>query len=637
MKNLLILIPIIALSLAAAHGETPADVVLAQGGNLASENLEQRLAARDAIQAAGARASRPGAEAERSAFAKEAIKFLADSNPQATRVWLVRMLGLFGGEESVPALAKLLAAADPELRDAARRALQAIASPKAGEALRAALTSAQDPIVVRGLLDALAFRRDASDVDLIAKRLHGAEPAVASAAALALGKIGDPKAVAALVAAGDRATAGLRHDIANAILNAEAADAAALMPLVASEDPTLRATALARLAKVSPSSALPKLSEAMRAENPTVVAATLRVAADSRDTMLVKTVIEALPRLRPGLQAIAATVLAESGVKEASGAVAQLLRSPVQATRLDAIAALGKIGGADAVPPLLDRLANAPEDEERAAERAISVISDASVDEHLIKAAKGGSGPSAAAAIRALAARNPNGAAAIIIDLAKSQDTAVQMAALDGLKQAGGSHEFTPILEMVIATQDAGVRSKAISAAGAIASRASDREGVVAALRRIMGTAPPELRAAIVPLLAAAPCPSALQTAVAAFADADGDVRDAAMRALSGWPDFSAADSLLKIARGTPVESKHYVLAMRGIAKLLGLNSAPVGQRIKVAREAIAAAKRPDEKKIIIAALPGLKANEAQSLLKELSSDPAVGAEASAALQKFKK
>lgn len=196
---------------------------------------------------------------------------------------------------------------------------------------------------------------------------------------------------------------------------------------------------------------------------------------------------------------------------------------------------------------------------------------------------------------------------------------------------------MAPILDIVISARDAGVSSKAISAAGAIVSRASDRDGTVAALRRIMGTAPPELRPAIVPLLAATPCSASLETAVAAFSDADGDVRDAAMRTLSGWPDFSAAEPLLKIARETPVESKHHVLAMRGIAKLLGLNSAPVGQRIKVAREAIATAKRPDEKKIIIAALPGLKANEAQSLLKELSSDPAVGAEASAALQKFKK
>lgn len=628
---------ILAATLAAAQAETPAEIVAASAKNLASANPDERLAARDAIQAAGATASRPGAEAERVTYAKACLGFLVPSSPLQARVWLTRMLGLFGGEESVSALAGMLGDSDVELRDAARRALQANPSPKASDALRTALRSTEDPLAIRGLMDALAMRRDGAAVDAIAKKLGDSNAAVASAAALSLGKIGTPRAVAALATARARASDALKRDIDNATLDAMAADAKGLASMVDGGDPKIRCGALARLMQVDPAVGKGKVTTAIKDKDADVAAAALRLAIDSRDVALRKSAIDAIPSLPPALQAVAASILGETKASEAASGLKQLVKSNDETVRLAAITALGKAGAADALDPLLERLANGSKDEQAAAERAFAVLCDPALDAKLLLATKKGSDLMTLAAIRATGARNPNGAATALADLAKASDPGVRDAALDGLKAVGSASELTPLLEIVAVSGDAKVRSKAQAAAGAIASRAPDRAAVLGAIRGAMSRAgSPANKAELVGMLATAPSQAALDDAVKAFGDPDQGVRDAAIRTLSAWQEFDAGQPLLKIAKDAPADAKHYVLAMRGIAKIIGIEGPSRKERVALAKDAIAVARRPDEKKLIIAALGGMKANEARKLLQELSNDPDVGAEARAALSKSK-
>lgn len=638
MRNIAALAIVLAATLATARAESPAETVAATAKDLASDQLAERLAARDAIQNAGSQASRPGAEAERAAYARACLGFLAPSNPQPARVWLTRMLGLFGGEESVPALAGLLGDSDAELRDAARRALQANPSPKASDALRAALGSAKDAVTIRGLLDGLAYRRDAGAVDAIAKRSTDPNPEIASAAILALGKIGDARAVAALVAAKGRAPEATKRAIDAAILDAPGADAKILGPMADGGDPTIRSGALARLMQADPAAAKVKVIAAIKDRDADVAAAAIRLGIDSQDAALRKSAIDAIPALAPGLQATAATIVGETGAKEAVPALKALVKSGDGAVRIAAITALGKAGAADATEPLLDRLANGDKEEQSAAERSLAVMRDPALDARLFQSAKAGSDPMALAAVRALASRNPAGTSAALGELARASDPSVRDAALDGLKAVGTATELKPLLEIVATSGDAKARARAQAAAGAIASRSPDPSAALEAIRAAMARAiSPANRAELVGMLAAAPSPAALDEAVRAFADPDQGVRDAAIRTLAAWPEFSAGQPLLEIAREAPSDAKHYVLAMRGIAKILGIDGPSGKQRIALAKDALAAAKRPDEKRLIIAALGSMKAGEAGKLLEELSGDPDVGAEAKAALAKRKK
>ncbi len=87
-------------------------------------------------------AGRPGAEAARSAVVADLIALLAEDASLATRRELVWMLSEIGGDESVGAIATLLA--DNTLRDDARMALQRIPGDRSLAALEAGLATAPE-------------------------------------------------------------------------------------------------------------------------------------------------------------------------------------------------------------------------------------------------------------------------------------------------------------------------------------------------------------------------------------------------------------------------------------------------------------------------------------------------------------
>ena len=91
----------------------------------------------------------------------------------------------------MPALAALLA--DEELASWARIALEAIPGPEADEALREAMGKVEGRLLI-GVINSIGVRRDAEAVDGLAERLKDADADVASAAAVALGQIGNAPA-----------------------------------------------------------------------------------------------------------------------------------------------------------------------------------------------------------------------------------------------------------------------------------------------------------------------------------------------------------------------------------------------------------------------------------------------------------
>ena len=88
------------------------------------------------------------------------------------------------------ALAPLLA--DPELASSARIALEAIPGPAADAALRKAIDSLKGELLV-GTINSIGVRRDAAAVDPLTGRLKDPDAEVASAAAVALGHIGNDR------------------------------------------------------------------------------------------------------------------------------------------------------------------------------------------------------------------------------------------------------------------------------------------------------------------------------------------------------------------------------------------------------------------------------------------------------------
>jgi HEAT repeat protein len=152
-----------------------------------------------------------GDEAARAQLELQLVDALADDPTYDAKQYVCRQLMLIGSAKSVPTLASLLS--DEKLSHMARYALERIPAPEAAQAMRDALSQLGGMLQV-GVLASLGARQDEAAVPLAAKLLADGDPAVAQAAACALGAIRSPDAAAAL-----------KSSEANKAASAEVADA----------------------------------------------------------------------------------------------------------------------------------------------------------------------------------------------------------------------------------------------------------------------------------------------------------------------------------------------------------------------------------------------------------------------------
>ncbi len=136
--------------------------------------------------------------------------------PRAGLLLACKHLSRVGGAGCVPALAALLARGG-EAASVARYALERITATEAGQALRAALAAAPAAEKI-GIINSRGARSEAESVPALAACLSGESPAIAAAAAAALGDIGGDAAAKALAAAREGASGDLGAAIADGLL-----------------------------------------------------------------------------------------------------------------------------------------------------------------------------------------------------------------------------------------------------------------------------------------------------------------------------------------------------------------------------------------------------------------------------------
>src|SRR5690348_14647285 len=117
------------------------------------------------------------------------------SGEPAKKAVACKQLAIHGTKKCVPEVAKLLG--DKELSSWARIALEAIPDAAADEALRTACETL-DGLLLVGTINSIGVRRDAEAVGVLTKRLKHKDAEVASAAAVALGHIGNDEATKTL-------------------------------------------------------------------------------------------------------------------------------------------------------------------------------------------------------------------------------------------------------------------------------------------------------------------------------------------------------------------------------------------------------------------------------------------------------
>jgi len=552
-------------------------------------------------------------------------------------------LGRIGSEACIPALEKMLP--DPKTSHMACYGLQANPSPKASAALQRGLTKAkgQAAVCISGVL---GHRRDAGAIPILAELTRTDDPQVAEAALAALGKISGPEAANLLGAARKSVPPALRPAATDAYLQCanRLADEGLKKPAVAIFKEVLaddlpvmfQRGALLALMRTAGDEALPYVLAAIRGNDSMMKAAAIANIPALEGEGVVDRLASELPNQAPEVQALLLAAIADRGGPAARKVVTEALGSNVPDARLAAIKALAVVGNASSVPPLVKAGGTGSDEEKEAAVVALRNIAGEGVDQALIAAMTEAAPPLRAELIGVLHGRSTAAAIPALLDQTACDDAEVQMAAFKALGHLAGPADLPKVVDRLVGLKGDAVRPAAERAVIEVAQKAPDAAGcaapVLAALEKADGAA---VQASLLRVLGGIGGAEALAAVCQAVDAGPPALRDAAIRTLAAWPDPSAVAALVGVVRKTD-DQTHRVVALRGAIRLLGdtAGTSPA-DAMKAYKDLMAAADRPEDKKLVLGGLAGVSHPDALQMAIACLDDEAVRAEAALATLKI--
>jgi len=619
---------------------------------MSADDIASRYNYQIMFQDMGSHAARPGAELERETLAKVMVKTLQEAGmPDTVRHWFVLQLERIGKGESVPALVKLMSAEDEHLADYARRALEKNPDSSATEALLEALAKAEDSSWKIGLIGALGRRGVESAVGAIAQALKDPDPQVGAAAVAALANIGGvnsgramigvlntPGSPIAIRAAG--ALVDIAQELARQGIYGDAAQIYKVLYQGATRmarDPktfnpyNIRVAAINGLAVCAPSELTSRIVDVIKDEDPRMRRVAVQAARLAPTKAPLQALCAVLSDLEPCYQAQVLGLIADRGDLSSIKYAQEALGSDDEAVRLAAIDVLTAIGNDEGAATLMEIAIDGQGATQKAARRALALMVGPRVEDLIAAQAASGETEARVVAIGLLSKRRMPGATETLLGYAADGNDEVRSASFKALVDVADLVDVGTLAELVVKTKSGSVRRSGVTALKAVFAKAQDKDGAAEVVAGQMGASDTDANAkmALLTCLDALGGNVALKIVVDAARSSNEALRDAGIRTLSNWPDFDAAENLLRIASKSTTSLTHYVLATRGALRLIGAsNSAPMDERATLCFYAFDHARRDTEKKQAIAAMGSLPGKKVADRLLELVKDESVKVEA---------
>jgi HEAT repeat protein len=591
------------------------------------------------LHAIATHAKRPGAEDERALVCDAITTALAQRKSDTIRWHLLEELKWIGGEESVDAVSKFLL--HEKLSD---YAVEVLVQAEAAEPMRDAVARAKgEPR--QHVIQGLGALRAAKGIPSIVKDLEAKDPNLQRVAAYALANSGEPTAVEPMLEALKTDSAYIKAQIIDKLLllarrlgqDGQKEPAARICRhLLKSEKDAVhvQCAALLALAEAVGSDAMDDVIAAMGSEDPNIRKVAIEAAIAMPGAAATEHWIERLKSAKPASKTGILDLLARRGDPAALPAVLEATKSPNAKVRLAAIQAAGKVGNTRAVKPLVGLLSAKDSAEKAAARTALIQLSGVEPNAAIADALRGAAPKVQADLLGILAARGAKDQFATITEYARKADDSVAAAAAQAMGRLADAEDISTLAKLVIATKSGKVRSAAEKALALASDRVPDKKQSVNTLADALKGAEGQARASLLRVLASIGGSRALGVVRDGLGDKDEAVQDAAIRALSEWPTDEPAETLLDVAKRTEKLAQN-VLALRGYVRMIGLRkTAPASKRLQMCRDAMAACRRPDEKRLVLGALRDIASPEAIAFAEEYYDDKALQGEAAmAALQ----
>ncbi len=562
------------------------------------------------------------------------IAVLQSDAPPAEKAITCKRLAVYGTKDAVPALAPLLL--DKELSSWARIPLEVIPGPAADEALRSALSKAQGRLLV-GVINSIAVRRDVQAVNGLVEKLKDSDPDIASAAAVALGRIGGEQAAQTLERSLAEAPAIVRPAVAEGcILCAErslaegkATDAVKLYDTIRRanlpKQKLLEATRGAILARGS--AGIPLLVEQLESADKAQVGIGLRTARELPGRDVTEALATELNRLSLDRRPLLLLALADRSDAAVLPVVVMAARNGPKEVRIAALDVLMRLGNVSCVPALLAAAVESDAQVAQAAMLTLAHLPGEGVDADLLARLPQATGKTRQALLQLAGERQMEGALPAIMSSLADADAGIRSAAVQALGALGGDQQAVDLVNLLQKTQNAKDRGDIEKALVAISGRAG--ANCVPCLLALMQNNDTALRTIGLRVLVIAGGPGALAAVKSALEDKDETVQDEAARTLSTWPnnwpgDTAAAEALLTLAKSGK-KMLHQVLGLRGYLEYVrGDKQLNNSGKVAKVNELLPLIQRPEEKRLAIGVIGAIRTAGSLELLTTLASDPAV-------------
>jgi HEAT repeat protein len=569
--------------------------------------------------------------------AEQSVAVLQSGASQKEKVDACRQLSVIGTREAVPALAALLP--DEKMNHMARYALETIPDPAAGEALRAALGKLQGRPLV-GVIGSLGVRKDTQAVAALAKLLSDSDPDVAQAAARALGKIADQAAVDALRRAVPTVSTanqlafceGLLRCAESLIQRGERRDAAAiydqLRGLPTSQQVRVAAVRGAILTRGSAAGTL--IRDGLRSPDYLVFAATVRASYEAPGSGITQAMASELPTLPDDDRKI--MVLQALGKRDGSvPALSSAAKEGSDAVRVAAVRALAETGNPAAASALVSLLGDREREVSQAALESLAAIKGREVNETVRSMLQGQDTQNRLAAIDLMGRRRMTGCLPELLNASTDADAAVRPAALSKVGELGGPADAVAVLDLLPKLSAKADLEAAEQALNTLCAKAERPEACADQLTSRLAQASPAQKSVLLRVLSSVGGSTALQAVRASVRDSNAEVHGAAIRALGAWKTADAAPDLLDLARnaGNPTDQ---TLCLRSYLGMAANTDVPAAQRLSMCREAASLVRATEDKRLLLGALGGIESPESVALIMPYLDDSGTKEEASAAI-----
>ena len=584
------------------------------------------------------------ADAEPSAGKLIAVLKSADASLKAKND-ACRELATIGDPKAIPVLVGLLG--DEKLSHMARYALEPIDHASVDAALRDAMGKLKGGLRI-GAINSIGMRRDEKAVGDLTKLLKDADKGVASAAIGALGRIATPQALTALAGCRKAPTPELQWAIADASLDAaerlleggKSAGATAIYTELRADawPRQVRLGAFSGLLAAESDKAPARIAAALAGKDKIVRAVAIARIATLKGSGISARFAAELPKLPTGAQVMLIDALAGRNDPSARPAIVKAAGHGDAAVRTAAIKALGSLGDAACAELLCNTIVDGKtEPEKQAAQSSLRALGAKGVDAVLIERMAAAKGDLQIHLINIIVDRKAASAADALLAQAATKDPKVRSAAFKGLGKIASPKELSAILKLLVKVEDDATRREAelaaVSVSRRIAKPAAQADDVLAALKS--ATTTPAKRS-LLAVLGGIGNDKAFAAVKSALGDKTPEINDAAVRALTIWPDAKATESLLAIF-GATKDKTHRTLALRGIVRILSLDGQDAEETLAVYKKLLGDISQPADLKLVLSGLGAVAEPAALKIIEPFLSNKDVQNEARAAYQKVAK